>query len=408
MAARDAAIAEAAEAKENAQRDAAAKLRVLEAAMHRAQESEGQLLRERDELSRKLMALQREMHEQSQHAAQQAERWNQHGASASEHEARLARLKSQLDEAELGYRSARAVKATLEAELSALKQQRDEALEAGVTLRAQLAAERADHESALAIKEKDTASWKAKWKAQAAQHAEAQAQLEAAEKRVLSEAAAHAAALATRDARLRELDAQLDSGRPQEQHMFLMAREQAKRDEEVGRLRAQLKQIRDMLKESHKVLKHLMSQESHLKEELKEARRSTQRADGLNLEYLKNVVLAFLLKVYGDADNEEHIKLAHVLETLLHFSPEEKAQVRDKITYYESSWWHSTANLLKAQTAADVSERVLASAPSAAPPAAEARASGASASGTATCASPAAASAASSGVFGSLWGTLFG
>jgi chromosome segregation ATPase len=75
--------------------------------MHRAQESEGQLLRERDELARKLMALQREMHEQSQHAAQQAERWNQHGASASEHEARLARLQSQLDEAEIGYRSAR-------------------------------------------------------------------------------------------------------------------------------------------------------------------------------------------------------------------------------------------------------------------------------------------------------------
>lgn len=178
-------------------------------------------------------------------------------------------------------------------------------------------------------------------------------------------------------------------------------------------MRTQLKQIRDMLKESHKVLKHLMSQETQLKAELKEARRSTQRADGFNLEYLKNVVLAFLLKVYGDADNEEHIKLAHVLETILHFSPEEKAQVRDKITYYESSWWHSTANLLKAQTAADVSERVVASAPStaphAAPPAAESRASGASASGTATGALPAAAApAASSGVFGSLWGTLFG
>jgi chromosome segregation protein len=227
VAARDAAIAEAAEAKENAQRDAAAKLRVSEAAMHRAQESEGQLLRERDELSRKLMALQREMHEQSQHAAQQAERWNQHGTSASEHEARLARLQSQLDEAEIGYRSARAVKATLEAELSALKQQRDVALEAGVALRAELAAERADRESAIAVKEKDAASWKAKWKAQAAQHTEAQAQLEAAEKRVLSEAADHAAALATRDARLRELETQLDSGRPQEQHMFLMAREQA-------------------------------------------------------------------------------------------------------------------------------------------------------------------------------------
>ena len=35
---------------------------------------------------------------------------------------------------------------------------------------------------------------------------------------------------------------------------------QAKRDEEVTRLRGQLKSLREMLKESHKVLKHLMRQ----------------------------------------------------------------------------------------------------------------------------------------------------
>ena len=66
---------------------------------------------------------------------------------------------------------------------------------------------------------------------------------------------------------------------------------------------------------------------------------------------MKNVLVAFLCKVYGDAEDEEHIKLARVLQTLLHFSPGEKARVDEKIEYYESSWWHRTANLLKSDAA---------------------------------------------------------
>ena len=53
------------------------------------------------------------------------------------------------------------------------------------------------------------------------------------------------------------------------------------------------------LKESHKVLKHLMKQEELLKVELVEARRTNERTDGLNVDYLKNVQKAFLMKVYG-------------------------------------------------------------------------------------------------------------
>ena len=78
--------------------------------------------------------------------------------------------------------------------------------------------------------------------------------MDAAERRLLGEAASHAGVLAARDGKIKELEEQLDSGRPAEAHMFAMAREQAKRDEEVGRLRGQLKALRDMLRESHKVL----------------------------------------------------------------------------------------------------------------------------------------------------------
>ena len=118
------------------------------------------------------------------------------------------------------------------------------------------------------------------------------------------------------------------------------AREQANRDSELGRLRSQLKSLREMLRESHKVLKGLMGQEALLKQDLATARRNNERADRLNVEYLKNIVLSYLIKVYGDAEDDEHIKLARVLQKVLHFSPGEAAAVNSKIDYYYQSWWH--------------------------------------------------------------------
>ena len=94
-------------------------------------------------------------------------------------------------------------------------------------------------------------------------------------------------------------------------------------------------------------MKHLVKQEQLLKDELKQTKRKNELADNLNVEYLKNVVVSFLIKVYGDAEDEEHIKLARVLQILLNFSPQDVAKVDEQIEYYSSSWWHRTANLLK-------------------------------------------------------------
>ena len=52
-----------------------------------------------------------------------------------------------------------------------------------------------------------------------------------------------------------ELKTQLDSGKPSEQNILRAAREQAHRDSELGRLRAQVRSLREMLRESHKVLR---------------------------------------------------------------------------------------------------------------------------------------------------------
>ena len=102
-----------------------------------------------------------------------------------------------------------------------------------------------------------------------------------------------------------------------------------------------------MLRESHKVLQHLIAQEKALRQELRTATRNNEREDRLNVEYLKNIVVSFLIKVYGDAEDDEHVKLARVLQTVLHFSPSEAAAVNAKIDYYMRSWWHRTGNVLK-------------------------------------------------------------
>ena len=144
-----------------------------------------------------------------------------------------------------------------------------------------------------------------------------------------------------------ELTAQLDSGKPSEASILKSAREQARNEGEMGRLRAQMGSLREMLRESHRVLKHLMGQEKALRGELATARRNGERAEQLNVEYLKNIVVAFLIKVYGDAEDDEHVKLARVLQTVLHFAPGEAAAVDAKIDYYMASWWHRAGNVLK-------------------------------------------------------------
>ena len=98
-------------------------------------------------------------------------------------------MRQQLAEAETGYRQARSVKASLEAEAAAARQQLEAAQEEGVELRASLAASKAEMEAAVAAKEKEANGWKSKWKAQAQSCTEAGEKLEAAEQRCRNAAA---------------------------------------------------------------------------------------------------------------------------------------------------------------------------------------------------------------------------
>ena len=107
MAERDAAVESAQEAVEEVRRGAAERIAMLEDELQSTKASKNALAREHDQVSSKLLALEREMVEESARASQQVERWAQQSASASEHEALVVRLRKQLDEAEGGYRQAK-------------------------------------------------------------------------------------------------------------------------------------------------------------------------------------------------------------------------------------------------------------------------------------------------------------
>ena len=79
-------------------------------------------------MSARLMAVQKELLLQAEHTKTQADKIN--SGSTSEHEALVAKLRQQVEQMEAEYRSAKAVKATLEAEAAAWR--REGALQAAL------------------------------------------------------------------------------------------------------------------------------------------------------------------------------------------------------------------------------------------------------------------------------------
>jgi len=302
---------------------------------------------ERNTLRRKLEEATRELEHRTQRSSEQEHKWKDHSESASAHEALVTRLTEQLGETEASYRQAKGVKASLEAELAAAQAQTRQAQQEAAEQRLVVAAAQREADAAAERAAAELRDLKERFSALGSAKAQLAEELQAREREAAEGAKAHSAAEAQRAAEIAELNAQLDSGKPSEQNILRAAREQANRDSELGRLRAQLKSLREMLRESHKVLKGLMGQEALLKQELASVTRNNERADKLNVEYLKNIVLSYLIKVYGDAEDDEHIKLARVLQKVLHFSPGEAAAVNSKIDYYLQSWWHRAGNALK-------------------------------------------------------------
>ena len=127
-------------------------------------------------------------------------------------------------------------------------------------------------------------------------------------------------------------------------------------------------------------MKHLVKQEQLLKDELKQTKRKNELADNLNVEYLKNVVVSFLIKVRGPTTGRVHVTdecsegsrafMMLFASFLIRCTATRRTKSTSSwraccrssstsarrtsprwtsrsSTYYTSSWWHRTANLLK-------------------------------------------------------------
>jgi TolA-binding protein len=100
-----------------------------------------------------------------------------------------------------------------------------------------------------------------------------------------------------------------------EQQILLLARQQAKREEEVTQCRRHILALQEEISELEHENRLHCQQETMLKEELRKVERA-QKREGVDMTYVKNVILKLL-------ETGEVEALLPVIAMLLQFSPEE-------------------------------------------------------------------------------------
>lgn len=110
-------------------------------------------------------------------------------------------------------------------------------------------------------------------------------------------------------------DAQILSIAAAEQQILLLARQQAQREEELAQTQRHILALQDEIEELERENRLHSQQEAMLKDELRSMERS-QKREGVDMTYLKNVILKLL-------ETGEVEALLPVVGMLLQFSPEE-------------------------------------------------------------------------------------
>uniref|UniRef100_M4BZL2 GRIP domain-containing protein n=1 Tax=Hyaloperonospora arabidopsidis (strain Emoy2) TaxID=559515 RepID=M4BZL2_HYAAE len=140
-------------------------------------------------------------------------------------------------------------------------------------------------------------------------------------------------------ARLRELEEDVRSGGADNRKILEFAQLQAKREAEAREQAAQMQALSEQLEEAHRELQELREGKRRHAEELT-AMLQNQRRDGVNMEYLKNVVVQYMSFRPGSS---EQARLIPVLSTLLQFTAIDVKEV-EHASYRGNSWtsWGSS------------------------------------------------------------------
>ncbi|CAH0485340.1 unnamed protein product [Peronospora farinosa] len=144
-------------------------------------------------------------------------------------------------------------------------------------------------------------------------------------------------------ARLDELEEDVRSGGADNRKILEFAELQAKREVEARTQAAQMQALTEQLEEAYRELQELRENKHRHAEELN-AMLQDQRRDGVNMEYLKNVVVQYMSFQPGSSQQE---RLIPVLSTLLQFTAADVKEIKDAATRGNSwtSWRSSDASL---------------------------------------------------------------
>jgi chromosome segregation ATPase len=149
--------------------------------------------------------------------------------------------------------------------------------------------------------------------------------------------------IARLSARLNELEEDVRSGGADNRKILEFAQLQAKREAEAREQAAQMQALSQQLEEAHRELQELREDKRRHAEELT-AMLQNQRRDGVNMEYLKNVVVQYMSFRPGSSQQS---RLVPVLTTLLQFTAADIKEIKHAARRGNSwtSWGSSDAAL---------------------------------------------------------------
>eukprot|EP00658_Telonema_sp_P-2_P085226 TRINITY_DN9675_c0_g1_i12.p1 TRINITY_DN9675_c0_g1~~TRINITY_DN9675_c0_g1_i12.p1 ORF type:complete len:394 (-),score=106.17 TRINITY_DN9675_c0_g1_i12:222-1403(-) len=149
--------------------------------------------------------------------------------------------------------------------------------------------------------------------------------------------------------KINELQEDIKSGRPLERGFFDIARAQAANEHDSLMLRDQLQQSQQELGDKCTYLQQVRQRESELKAEVRELTARVSRAEGLDMEYLKNVMVKYMQSRHAEEQQKMMIPL---LAKMLHFTPEDHRAVYSVFSEDSSSSIGNMSSLADAVSAA--------------------------------------------------------
>lgn len=134
--------------------------------------------------------------------------------------------------------------------------------------------------------------------------------------------------------RVRVLEEDVRSGEAANRKIFEFAQLQASREADMRAQAAQLQEALAVVESLRQELETLRTEKRHQEQELT-ALLQTQRREGVNMEYLKNVVVQYMSFRPGSS---QQTRLVPVLTTLLQFTPQDIREIKQAAANRRSSW----------------------------------------------------------------------